>query len=492
MFDLIIENATLIDGSGADAIRTNVAVEGDQFAGLDCDISAAAHRRINADGLVLAPGFIDSHSHDDLLLLQPPRREHPKLSQGVTSVVTGNCGLSLAPSNDAKRPPPFDIFGELSIQQNFSCFSQYLDALQHTNLHVNAACLIGHTSVRVKHVQDLTKTANTSEIEAMRIDIEKGLAAGALGMSTGVFYEPARSAGKAEIVAVADRLNSFGGLLSSHVRDESDGITRAIEEAIDIARAVNVPLILSHHKLVGTQNFGKSVQTLALIEDAAKTHAICLDCYPYAASSTTLLPSRVEQCSEVLISWSKAFPEAAGKKLSLLAKERGQSWRETAEQLVPAGAIYFAMDEADVERILKHPLTMIGSDGLPHDASPHPRLWGSFPRVLGLYARDRRTFSIETAIHKMTGLTAARYGLSGRGLIKRGFFADFVLFDPAQISDKATYDAPTIASRGISKVFVNGQECWADGESINSPNGRLIKRTRRVCESAFSYPVTRV
>jgi N-acyl-D-amino-acid deacylase len=212
--------------------------------------------------------------------------------------------------------------------------------------------------------------------------------------------------------------------------------------------------------------------------------SVCMDCYPYDASSTMLLPERVASSRDVRITWSRAQPQAAGRSLMELAAERGMNPVDLAKQLMPAGAVYFAMDEQDVSRILAHPLTLVGSDGLAHDESPHPRLWGSFPRVLGRYSREQGLFSLETAIHKMTGLSARRFGLDrasktqrARGQIAAGFSADLVLLNPTTVNDRATYDAPTLPSIGIERVYVNGRLAALNGQTVDGHAGRVLRRS---------------
>jgi N-acyl-D-amino-acid deacylase len=247
-------------------------------------------------------------------------------------------------------------------------------------------------------------------------------------------------------------------------------------EAMTIANTLGVRQVLSHHKVIGRANFGRSSQTLALLDQARGQGDVCLDCYPYTASSTVLRKDAAEQASRTLVTWSKTVSEASGRYLDELALERGLDLDQLIAALQPAGAIYFSMDEADVERILAHPQTMIGSDGLPHDTFPHPRLWGAFPRVLGHYARDRKLFSLETAIHKMTGLPAARFGLAGRGLIEVGCAADLVVFNPEQVRDNATFSDPMRPASGIHQVFVNGQLSWQDGLGTSARAGQVIRR----------------
>lgn len=472
MPDLLIRGATLVDGSGAPRRRADVAVDGDRIAAVGDLGGAAARRVLDGDGLVAAPGFIDSHTHDDRLLLEPPAR-HPKLLQGVTTVVTGNCGVSLAPLVTPSPPAPLDLMG--SDAWRFACFADYIAALQAEQPAVNALPLVGHTTLRVGAMDELDRAATAAEIGRMQAVLAEALAAGAAGLSTGVYYPPARAATSAELIAVGRPL-AGQGLVTMHIRDEADGIDAALAEALAIGRALDVDLVLSHHKLMGRAQHGRSRETLAMLERAAASQRVCIDCYPYAASSTVLLPERVAMSTDVQITWCRNEPAVAGRRLRALAAERGLAPEVLAARLQPAGAIYFAMDEGDVERILAHPLAMVGSDGLPHDAQPHPRLWGSFPRVLAHYARERRLFDLETAVHKMTGLTARRFGLAGRGVVAPGAFADLVLFDAEQVQDRARFDDPQAAPVGIPWVIVNGRVAVEQGEVVELHAGRVLQR----------------
>jgi N-acyl-D-amino-acid deacylase len=475
--DLLILGGVVIDGSGAPRRRADVAVDGDRIAAVGDLTGAQARRRIDAEGLVVAPGFIDSHSHDDRLLLEPPPAGtgHPKLLQGVTTVVTGNCGVSLAPRLREEAPAPLDLLG--ADGRRFASFADYLDALRAERPALNAAPLVGHTSLRVAAMSELDRAATAAEVERMRSLLAEALAAGAFGMSTGVYYPPARAATTEELIEVGRPLAGHG-LVTMHIRDEGDAIDSALREALAVGRALDVDLVLSHHKLMGPRNHGRSRETLALLEQAAGGQRVCIDCYPYNASSTMLLPERVPLSTDVQITWSRAEPAAAGRSLKAMAAERGLAPEELARQLQPAGAIYFAMSEDDVERILAHPLTMVGSDGLPHDERPHPRLWGSFPRVLSHYARERHLFSLETAVHKMTGLTARRFGLAERGRVVPGAFADVTLFDPQRIEDRARFDDPAAAPAGIRTVLINGRPAVADGAVVDLHAGQVLRRSR--------------
>lgn len=476
--DLVISGGTVIDGSSQPRFRADVGIRAGRIVAVGDLRDAPAARRQDATGRIVSPGFIDAHTHDDRLVLEPPPGPHPKLSQGVTTVITGNCGISLAPLRcvDGPPPSPLDLLGRENW--TFERFGDFLDSLERGGPAVNTACLVGHTTLRMRHVADIGRPADAAECERMAADLDDALRSGALGLSTGLYYPPARAATADEVIAVGAPLRRHGGVVAMHLRDEADQIDDALREGFEIGRALGVETVLSHHKLVGTRNHGRSADTLAMIDEAAAAQSLCLDCYPYAASSTMLLATRVRQSSEVLVTWSERDPQAAGRSLFALARERGVSAEDLVEQLSPAGAVYFAMDEGDVSRILAHPLTMVGSDGLAHDRVPHPRLWGTFPRVLGHYARDRSLFPLETAIHKMTGLTARRFGLRDRGFIREGFAADIAVFDASTIADRATFENPTAAPVGIDAVFVNGVLAHEHSSSGHRHAGQVLRMNR--------------
>jgi N-acyl-D-amino-acid deacylase len=254
-------------------------------------------------------------------------------------------------------------------------------------------------------------------------------------------------------------------------------VVESLDETFATAARARVPVVISHHKCAGPRNWGRTAETLPLIAAARERQPVGLDAYPYAAGSTILREDLVTDAYRILVSWSGPHPEAAGRDLAAVAAGWGVDLREAARRLQPAGAIYFQMDEADVRRVLTFPPTMIGSDGLPHDRHPHPRLWGTFPRVLGRYARELGLFPLEVAVHKMTGLTARTFGLVGRGRIAPGCFADLVVFDPATVIDRATYERPCEPAAGIEHVFVNGVLSWSAGmTTVRRRAGRLLDR----------------
>lgn len=477
MFDLVIEGGEVIDGTGAPRRAQDVGVREGRIAALGDLRAQPARARIRAEGRIVSPGFIDAHAHDDRLLLEAPARRHPKLQQGVTTVVVGNCGWSLAPLRIPFKevPPPLHEFiGSAGFR--FPSFAAYLDAVWKIGPATNAAFFVGHTTLRAQHVKDLSRAATPAEAQAMARDLDEALRAGALGLSTGVFYPPARAATAQEMIEVGRPLRGRRGMLAMHIRDESEAIDEALQEAFDVARALEVPLAISHHKLSGLASHGRSAETLQTLARAARGQPVCIDCYPYAASSTVLLPQRVRHSSRVKITWSETMPQHTGRDLADIAADMGVDIEEAARRLCPAGAIYFSLDEGDVQRILAAPGTMVGSDGLPHDVRPHPRLWGAFPRVLGHYARDLKLFSLETAVHKMTGLPAQRFGLAGRGRIAPGHAADLVVFDAGRIADRASYDDPLAPPEGIDAVIVNGRLAVEHGVLRNGHAGVIIPR----------------
>lgn len=471
---LLLRNALVFDGTAAPRRLADVAIADGRIVAVGALSGQRADRTVNLHGLALAPGFIDVHTHDDRLLLSDPSMA-PKLSQGVTSVVTGNCGISLAPLGDHAAVPPLNLVAD-GPGQRFGSFAAYFAALDANPAAVNVAALVGHTTLRVVAMRALDRAADSSEVARMQALVHEALQAGAVGVSTGTYYAPASAATADEIRAVCEPLRGSGALIASHIRDEGEQVLESMTEAMAIADALGVRQVISHHKVVGRANFGRSRETLALLDRARERSDVCQDCYPYTASSTVLRQDTARQAARTLVAWSKARPEAAGRYLDELAAEDGIGVEALIDALQPAGAIYFSMDEADVERILAHPQTMVGSDGLPHDTFPHPRLWGAFPRVLGHYARERGLFSLETAVHKMTGLPAARFGLHGRGLVQPGCAADLVVFDPERVIDAATFAQPLRPAIGIHSVYVNGTLAWHDGAGTGARAGRVLRR----------------
>lgn len=472
---LVIRDVLLFDGGDEPPVPADVAIADDVITAIGAPGSLAGERIVEGRGLALAPGFIDVHTHDDRALLMPGMM-NAKLSQGVTTVITGNCGLSLAPAQMASVPAPLDLIATPEWLR-FPHFADYLAALSASGIAVNAACMVGHTTLRASVMGDaLARSASDDECARMRELLEASLAAGAFGFSTGTFYPPAREATIDEIVAVAEPLARYGAFYATHMRNEAEAVLESLEETYEIGRRLGVRVLISHHKLAGVKNHGRSRETLLSIQAARARQPVSLDCYPYNASSTTLNPAFIARAAKVLVSWSTPYPQQAGRLLADIAAEWGISDEAAAQRLMPAGAIYFMMDEDDVQRILAFPPTMIGSDGMPHDEHPHPRLWSTFPRVLGHYSRELGLFPLHTAVNKMSGLPAAELGIARRGRIAVGNYADLVLFNPQTVQDSATFAQPRTRAAGIEKVWVNGQLAWADGDIRHQHAGQVIRR----------------
>lgn len=459
----VLKNGSVCDGSQADPVRADVWIQDDRIwavlppgqapMGLDEVCAGRAYAVHDCTDRVIAPGFIDVHTHDDAVVLDHPDMQ-PKLSQGITTVVAGNCGISLVPMVTDEPAAPLSLLGR--GQFRFDSLRSYREAIDQTQPSVNVAALIGHTTLRMLVLENLDAPASVDEIARMGRLLRAAMAEGALGMSSGIFYREAYAADHGELTALASIVAEFGGVYSTHVRDELAGILDAIQEAAATARDAGTPLILSHHKCAGPANWGRTAETLPLIEKLATEQAISMDVYPYTAGSTVLREDLVDGVIDILITGSEPHPEMEGRYLKDIAEVWGVSQLQACQRLQPGGACYFQMCQEDVDRVVCHPLSMIGSDGLPHDKRPHPRLWGAFPRVLDQYWRERNLLPLQQAIHKMTGKSAARFGLDGRGCLKAGFFADIVVIDPARIRDQATYADPAQFSEGVEQVWVNG------------------------------------
>ncbi|PJX20969.1 D-aminoacylase [Advenella sp. S44] len=477
-YDVLIINGDVVDGTGSARFSADVAISGERIAHVGDLSRATADKVIDASGLIVSPGFIDAHTHDDRLMLSDGDMS-PKVSQGITTVIGGNCGISLAPMpRNIPDPvtPPLNLLDEQGGWFRFRSFAQYVDALSARPAATNCAMLVGHSTLRVATMDDVTKAATASEIAAMRELVIEAMEAGAIGVSTGLVYPPAVAAPTQEVIEVCEPLARYGGIYCTHMRDEGDRVIESLDESFLIGRQVGVPVVISHHKVVGVQNHGRSAETLAHIADHMTRQPICLDCYPYDASSTILSAKLVANSTRVTVTWSKSLPEMAGLDLSEIARRMNLSTEQAIEKLLPAGAIYYRMDDADVQRILRFDDTMIGTDGLPHDEKPHPRLWGSFPRVLGHYSRGLGLFSLEKALHKMTGLTAGKFGLIDRGVIRQGAFADLTIFNEQTVGEAATFAQPVAASIGIAGVLVNGSVVWEEGRPSGQRPGKVLRR----------------
>ncbi|MGL4635781.1 MAG: N-acyl-D-amino-acid deacylase family protein [Beijerinckiaceae bacterium] len=478
--DLLIQGGTVVDGTGQARFHADVAVTADRIVAVGSLQDWRARRTINATGLVVAPGFIDIHTHDDRALVDDPAMA-AKVTQGVTTVVTGLCGLSLAPSPPLSQqlwPEPFGLLGARDVYA-FPTLASYFAQLQKAPPSVNVAALVGHASLRALAMTAFDRAATPAEMRVMKAALREAMQAGTFGLSSGLAYEAGRDAPTEEVVELAAEMARFDGLYVTHMRDEGDRVEDALYEALDIGRRADCPVIISHHKCLFRRNWGRTKITLATIDKARSHQAVAMDVYPYTASSTVLTLDRVKNAERVIVAWSDQYPDAAGRDLDEIAAEWLCDRDAAVQRLIPGGGVYFNMDENDLRRVMAHPCCMIGSDGVPAHRHPHPRLWGTFPRVLGRYVREERVLTLEQAVHRMTGLPANVFALRDRGIIRAGAMADIVVFDPQTIADAATYSVPVQASKGISHVLVNGVSVLIDGVARHAPAGRVLKRSSR-------------
>jgi N-acyl-D-aspartate/D-glutamate deacylase len=490
-FDLIICNAAIYDGSGAAPFAGDVAIKDQKIAAVGA--ATGTGREIDARGLAVAPGFIDVHSHDDFIVFLEPAMDF-KVMQGVTTDVVGNCGLGAAP-----YPAAAAIFGALHAGAKLPTwegYRGYFEAIDLDPPSLNVSVLAGHGSIRLSAMGNAKRQPTTEELSAMRRVVREALEAGAVGLSTGLVYEPGRYAETEEIIDLSREMAETGGLYASHMRNEADRLLDSVRETIRIGAETGVPVQISHHKAGGQENWGRVRDSLELIEQAqSRGLDVTADQYPYLSGSTSLAAVMQNNAldeggkggfgsvkpEQILIASAPHHPDYEGKSLKQLAQAFGldpakAAMRVVEEEGAGAVAILEVMSEADVRTVMRHPSTMIGSDGLAMGSKPHPRLYGCFPRVLGHYARDLGLFRMEEAIHRMTGMPAAKFRLRDRGVIRAGAFADLVVFDPATIIDTATYDDPRRYPKGIAHVFVNGTAVVSNGTHTGARPGRALRR----------------
>ncbi|WP_461044515.1 N-acyl-D-amino-acid deacylase family protein [Spirosoma harenae] len=500
-YDLIIKNGRVVDGTGNPWIYADVAVQNGHIVRLGALISSDAKRTIDAKGLIVAPGFIDVHAHVEGSLEAQPGAPN-FIHDGVTTVITGNCGGS---SSNLKL---------------------YFDTLRTQKTSINVGSLIGHNSVRLKVMKMAFRAPTPKEQAEMEMLVEQAMKDGAVGISTGLIYTPGTYAHTPEVVNLAKMASRYGGVYASHIRNEGQNVKQAVEEAIQISREANIPVEISHFKVASKPLWGKSTETVELVEAARREGLdVTVDQYPYTASSTSLesiLPTwaladgdsavlvrfrdpvtRAKIRTEMLESLKKNLrknyeyavvasykPDTTFNGLSISAinqKLGRKNSPETEADLVMdlmekanlkrIQMVYHTMSETDVEHILRYPNTMIASDaGVAKFGSgmPHPRAYGTNARVLGRYVRERHVIPLEEAIRRMTSLPAQRFRLTDRGLLRSGYAADIVIFDEKTVSDKATYDQPHAYTTGISYVLVNGVPVVENGQHNGQRPGQLL------------------
>jgi dihydroorotase/N-acyl-D-amino-acid deacylase len=498
-YSIVLRGGWVADGSGNPAYRADVALAGDTIAAIAPAIDPRGAQAIDVGGLVVAPGFIDIHTHARRGILDVPAADN-YVRQGVTTVFEGPDGGSPVP------------------------LKPFLDKVAAARPGVNFGSFIGQGSVRQAVIGEADRKATPEEIDRMKALVRQGMEDGAFGLSSGLIYVPGNFTPHEEVVALAKVAGALGGIYISHMRDEAARVVSSVRDTIDVGEQGRMPAQVTHHKIVGVKNWGASEKTLALVE-AARARGVdaTVDQYPYTASSSGLnimLPSwaldggskeTVKRLMDpatrakvrgavaenirydrgggdpknIVIASCAWDPSLAGKSLADITRARGQdatieNAADTLLALVEKGgaqAVYHAMAEEDLERILRHPATMVGSDGeIPifGKASPHPRSYGTFARVLGRYVRERRLLTLEDAVRKMSSFPAQRTGLADRGLLRPGLKADIVVFDPAKVRDAATFEQPHQYAEGFSLVMVNGEVVYRDGKMTGARPGRIL------------------
>lgn len=528
MFDYIIRDAMVLDGSQSAAYRADVAIKDGKIAACG-EVDGQAERVINGSGLMVAPGFIDMHSHTDSNLFVDPRAES-KITQGVTLEVCGNCGASAAPVMDEPSRRWLKEWRERhDVAEDWTTMDEFLGALEGRKIGVNFLTLVGHGNLREAVVGLQDRPATTQELAEMRQLAADSVKAGAFGISTGLIYAPGCFADEAELTEVTKGIAPYGGVYASHIRGERSRLIGAVQEAISIGKNAGVAVQISHHKACGAANWGKVNTTLDMIRNAREEGMdVTADQYPYIASSTslhTLLPDelhdggreamleRIKNQREELINYldgqsanglfgrTGAWDDilicgvrtdknryCEGLTLKEIAEKRGVSGSQATidlliEEDTSVSMVMFGMCEEDVETVMRSDFVMVGSDagsrattGELSKGKPHPRSFGTFTRVLGRYVRERQALGLERAIYKMTSLPAGKLGIKDRGSIKVGNWADLVLFDADKVIDMATYKTPHQNSAGINYVFINGRLSVEGGELTGELAGKVLRK----------------
>jgi len=522
--DFLFVNAKVIDGAGNPWFKADVGVKGDRIEAVGPLSGAGSERTIDAGGLVVAPGFIDIHSHSDYNVIIDPRVES-KVRQGVTTEVVGNCGSSAAPMNADVR-----VYRERymrarlgdDFQFTWESMGDYLDIIDASGASFNVVPLVGQGTVRQNVMGYEDRESTKSELEGMKELVAGAMEDGAWGMSTGLIYTPSAYAGTPEIVELAKVLRGYGGVYFSHIRGEGETLLEAVEEAIQIGKEAYVPVQIAHFKASGKPHWGKTVDSLRHVDEGREAGVdVTFDQYPYVASSTGLAAYMPHWAQEggadrllerlkdpeirekirkdqggiyrtwdiIMVASAKNHPEYEGKRISEVAELEGKDEYETVFDLLLAedaqvSVVSFGMSEEDVRRVMRSPHGMVGSDGsaaapwgILGRGKPHPRFYGTFPRVIGHYVREG-VLSLQEAVRKMTSAPAQRLGLRDRGLLREGFKADVTVFDPGKVKDEATFVDPHRFASGIPYVMVNGELVVDGGEHTGALPGRALRKNR--------------
>lgn len=524
MFDIIVKDGLLIDGSGKKGEVTDVGIKGDRIKAIRNLNGYKAERIINAEGLVVSPGFIDSHSHSEFTILADSRAKS-KVMQGVTTEINGNCGLSAAPLIGESREQREGDLKEFGIKERWTTFNDYFSILERRGLGLNFATLVGHGNIRASVIGYNDRHSSKEEMRKMMVLLEDALKDGAVGISTGLCYPPGVYSSIEEIIGLSMILPKYCGIFTSHIRNEGERLLESVDEVIRVGKEAETPVHISHLKTSGEKNWSK-IDTLFNLIDGARKEGVDVTCdrYPYTASSTDLdaiFPSwtyeggveeefkrlksskvRGKIKKEILQNyperdyWEKVLVSSLssqknkwmeGRSLSYISNQINKDPVDALfyilmEERLRVSAIFFSMNEENLERVIKKPYTMIGSDssarsddGITARGKPHPRGFGTFPRVLGRYVREEGILTLEEAIYKMTGFTSRRYGIKSRGLIREDYYADITVFDSGRINDRSIFDNPFLYPDGIVYVIVNGIPVVEDGELKGTLPGMVLK-----------------
>ena len=443
-----------------------------------------ARRELNADGLVVAPGFVDAHTHDDMQLRRDPHNRE-KLLQGVTTVVCGSCGFSAFPHRPGQVSPDL-----LATDGPWRSYVEYTHVLREQGIGPNMAAFVGHNTLLRHYVSRSGTHASIGQPSAIVDGVRRAVEQGALGVSTGLIYEPGRDAETADLIELARAAAEVGGLYSTHLRDEGDGLVPAIEEALMVGRESGAGVQISHLKAIGSKNWGSVGAALDIIDRAwAGGQDVGFDVYPYTAGSGPMAQYfdpddiDVERAALVQVTSCPDYPRYAGRLLAEITRTEGVDLADLARRVITAPrsaetiCVIFEIDEDDMRSVLTHSRAMVGSDGIPQDGGvPHPRLLGTFPRVLGQYSRDEGLLDLPSAVRKMTSLPAIRYGLDGRGRIQPGAWADVAVFDYKSIRDAGSYEQRR-QPEGVRWVIVNGQVAVTPAGISGALAGRVLERS---------------
>ncbi len=489
MTDLLIRGGTVIDGTGAPGRRADVAIRGGRIAAVGAGLGKDGARIIDAKDRVISPGFIDIHSHSDEAMFVNDALESA-LHMGVTLVVCGNCGGSSAPVSGLAEAELDRELSRLNVQRTWSSFGEYADAVDRVKPAINVCSFVGHGTLRSCVMGADDRAPTKDELARMRALLTKSMDEGAIGLASGLIYPPSAFGTTDELAALCEIVRDKGGLYASHIRNESTHLLDAVEENLEIGRRSGVRVELSHHKASGQKNWGKVKESTALIERARGEGVdVTADQYPYTASSTGLavtIPNWVHEGGTAKMCERLRDPAVRAR----IPDEAGRDPLEwSCDALIEhdgaVDIVHHSMSEDDVRYVMAKEWICIGSDSranAPYGplsfGKPHPRSYGTFPRVLGRYARDERVLGLEDAVRKMTSLTASRPRVHDRGVVREGAWADLVIFDPAGVMDAATYDDPHRYPVGVEYVIVNGGVALELGETARDRHGRFLRQGR--------------